>query len=293
MPSTTEPKDNYVKGILFILGAAFCFAAMAVFVKLSGDLPVMQKSFFRNLVSAGAAALALGRSGEGFRIRRKCLLDLVLRSAFGTLGILGNYWAIDHMNIADANMLNKLSPFFAIIMSVVILKEVPSAFEWGTVAVAFIGAVFVIRPTAGAASLPALAALLGAFGAGTAYTYIRKLSKEGERGPVIVLFFSLFSCLSVLPFVIAGYEPMTLRQVLLLLGAGLFAAGGQFTVTAAYRYAPAREISIFDYSQILWAALFSFFIFGTLPDAWSFVGYAIIIGTAVVRWSRSRRSTEA
>ena len=87
---------------------------------------------------------------------------------------------------------------------------------------------------------------------------------------------------------------MSLKQTLLLLGAGIFAAGGQFTVTAAYRYAPAREISIFDYSQILWAALFGFLIFDSLPDVWSFVGYVIIIGTAVLKWryvtAESRRS---
>ena len=185
------------------------------------------------------------------------------------------------MIISDANMLNKLSPFFAIIMSCFILKEFPAKREWLLVAAAFAGALFVIKPTAGVASFPALVGALGGFAAGTAYTFVRKISTQGERGPVIVMFFSAFSCLSVLPFVLADFRPM---------GAGVSAAGGQMSVTAAYRHAPAREISIFDYSQILWAALFGFLLFGTVPDLFSVIGYVIIITAAVIRWHWSRRA---
>ncbi len=62
-----------------------------------------------------------------------------------------------------------------------------------------------------------------------------------------------------------------------LLMAGLFAAGGQFTITAAYTYAPAGKISIFDYSQIIFATLLGFFLFGEIPDHYSFIGYGLII----------------
>jgi drug/metabolite transporter (DMT)-like permease len=263
---------------------------MTVFVRLSGDVPTMQKAFFRNIVAAVLAAVMLARSKGGFTFQKKNLPDLFLRSSIGTAGILCNFWAVDHMNIADANILNKLSPFFAILMSIFILKEKPNRVEWLSVLLAFIGAAFVAKPGAGIASFPALIAILGGFTAGTAYTYVRKLGLAGERGPVIVMFFSAFSCLSVLPFVLADFRPMTLFQTLMLLGAGVSAAGGQMSVTAAYRHAPAREISIFDYSQILWAALFGFLLFGTVPDLFSVIGYVIIITAAVIRWHWSRRS---
>ena len=71
--------------------------------------------------------------------------------------------------------------------------------------------------------------------------------------------------------------------VSLLKAAACAAAGGQLSITAAYRHAPAKEISVFDYSQIVYAALWGFLIFGEIPDALSFVGYAIIIGAAVFR----------
>ena len=275
---------NRKAGILCILLSAFFFSMMSIFVKLAGDIPTMQKSLFRNLIAAGIAVISLARSGEPFRIHEGCLKDLLLRSFFGTVGILANFWAIDHLILADANMLNKLSPFFAIIMSVFILKEVPSRFDWFSIILCFTGALFVIRPTAGVASLPALVGGLGGLGAGTAYTYVRKLGNMGERPLVIVLFFSSFSCLAVLPFVIADFHPMSGRQLLMLLLAGLSAAGGQLSVTSAYRFAPAKEISIFDYTQILWAALFGMLIFHTMPDRLSLLGYAIIIGSALLRW---------
>ena len=277
------------RGILFILMSAFFFSLMSVFVKMAGDLPTMQKALFRNLIAAVIAVITLSRTEEKFAVKSDCIPDLILRSAFGTVGILCNFWAISHMILADANMLNKLSPFFAIIMSVFILKEIPSRFEWSLVVLAFIGALFVIKPTSGIASLPALVGVMGGFGAGTAYTFVRKLSQKGERGPVIVMFFSTFSCLVCLPFVLIDFHPMTLQQTLILLGAGLAAAGGQLSVTAAYRYAPAKEISIFDYSQILWAALLGFFIFGTTPDLLSVIGYVIILFAALLRWYHTRK----
>ena len=133
-------------------------------------------------------------------------------------------------------------------------------------------------------SFPAIMGMLSGMGAGLAYACVRKLGTNGVVGPVIVFFFSMFSCLSVLPCVIATYEPMTFAQLAFLILAGLSAAGGQFSITAAYSRAPAKEISVFDYTQVLFAALLSFVILGDLPDWLSFVGYAVIIGVAIFKW---------
>ena len=73
---------------------------------------------------------------------------------------------------------------------------------------------------------------------------------------------------------------MTAKQVACLVIAGLLAAGGQFSVTGAYSYAPARELSVYDYSQVIFSALLGFFLFGDVPDVYSFLGYFIICGMA-------------
>ena len=279
------------KGILFILLSAFFFCLMSVFVRLAGDVPTMQKAFFRNIVAAILAAVLLARSKSGFSFQKKNLPDLLLRSSIGTAGILCNFWAVDHLRIADANILNKLSPFFAILMSIFILKEKPNRIEWLSVLLAFIGAAFVAKPSAGIASFPALIAILGGFTAGTAYTYVRKLGLEGERGPVVVMFFAAFSTLVLLPNLLLHYHPMTMKQLIFLIFAGMSAAGGQLSITTAYQNAPARDISVFDYSQVVYAAIFGLILFGEIPDVWSIAGYVIIIGTAFAKWYLLTRRT--
>ena len=96
--------------------------------------------------------------------------------------------------------------------------------------------------------------------------------------------FSVFSCLVTLPFIITDYKAMTWQQTVCLLCAGMAAAGGQFSITAAYQKAPAREISVFDYSQVIFAAILGFVFLDQIPDVLSIIGYIIIIGSAVGKW---------
>lgn len=277
------------QGILYIIAAGLFFALMTFFVRLSGELPSMQKAFFRNLVAATVSITMLLRSNEGIRPHKGSLPTLLLRSLCGTIGLICNFYAIDHMNISDANMLNKLSPFFAIIMSYFILKERANKVEWGAVVLAFIGALFVVKPSFSMEFFYAMIGVMGGLGAGVAYTFVRKLGKIGERGPVIVMFFSVFSCCATLPSLLLNYVPMKSWQVLFLLAAGICATGGQFCITTAYTKAPAKEISVFDYSQVVFAAILGCVFLGQIPDAWSVVGYVIIIGTAIGKWAYSMK----
>ena len=115
-----------------------------------------------------------------------------------------------------------------------------------------------------------------------AYTMVRKLGTMNIKGSVIVFYFSLFSCLFLTPWIVINFAHMTLNQILTLLMTGLFAAGGQFAITAAYTYAPAKKISIFDYSQIIFAAVLGFALFHELPDKYSFLGYALVIAASLM-----------
>ena len=271
------------QAIFYIICSAFFFALMNMFVRMSGDLPSIQKSFFRNLVAFFFALVILLRSKDGFSFQKKNLPAFIGRAFFGTLGILCNFYAVDHLVLSDASILNKLSPFFAILFSYFILKEKLTLVQGSAVAAAFCGAVLVVKPGFSGADvfIPSLIGVAGGLCAGLAYTLVRVLGQRGERGPFIVLFFSAFSCLVTLPFLIFDFHPMTLGQFCMLLLAGLSAAGGQFTITAAYTRAPAREVSVFDYTQIVFAAGLGFLFFGQIPDLFSVIGYCIISGVAV------------
>ncbi len=279
------------KAIFFILSAAFCFALMNTFVRLAGKLPSIQKSFFRNLIALIAASLVLKRSGIGFKYKKGNLKLLLIRSASGTVGILGNFYAVDYLKAADASILSKLSPFMAIIFSFVFLKEKIKPYQIIGVLAAFVGSLFVIKPGSGIDIVPALAGMIGAVGAGGAYTAVRALSSHGEKGPVIVFFFSAFSCLVTLPYILFSYEPMSLSQTCFLLLAGVAATGGQFSITAAYSNAPAKEISVYDYSQVIFATILGFFIFDNeTPDIYSILGYIIICAVSVIIFFLNQKS---
>lgn len=270
------------KGITCILLSAFCFALMNAFVRLSGDLPSIQKSFFRNFVAFFFALAIMKKEQVGFSGKKENLKYLLARSAFGLTGILCNFYAVDHLVLADASMLNKMSPFFAILFSILLLKEKITIKQLTAVAGAFLGSLLIIKPTGfSIANLPALIGLTGGMCAGIAYTCVRKLSMRGEKGAYIVCFFSGFSTLVLLPVMIFGYTPMSAVQWVCLLMAGLAAAGGQFAITAAYSYAPARDISVYDYSQIIFSAVLGFFLFGQMPDLLSWLGYGVICAMAL------------
>ena len=134
--------NEHILGLLFILAAAFFFSLMTLFIRLAGDVPTFQKAFFRNAFAAVVAIILLARSEEKFKIKKGSMPSLICRASFGVIGIITNFWAIDHLVLSDANILNKMSPFFAIIISVWLLKEIPTKFEWGCVVFAFIGAAF-------------------------------------------------------------------------------------------------------------------------------------------------------
>ena len=285
--------SNRTKGTICILLAALSFALMSTFVRLAGDIPSMQKAFFRNFVAMIFALLIMLKNHEPFHPpEKRHWLLLLARAAFGTVGLICNFYAVDHLNLSDASMLNKMSPFFAIIVSYFLLREKLTLWQGIGVIAAFLGSLLIIKPDPANMALgPSLIGLLGGFGAGVAYTFVRLMSKKGIHSSLIVFVFSTFSCLVCLPYFIAVHAPMRLLQLGCLLMAGVFGCSGQFAITSAYRFAPAKEISVYDYTQVIFAALLGWAFFGQLPDLWSLLGYVVICGAGVFMFFYQKRHT--
>ena len=180
-------------------------------------------------------------------------------------------------------MLNKLAPFFTVAFSWVFLGERLRLAQGACLAGALLGAACVVKPGFAAAALfPALCGFAGGISAGGAYACVHALGRRQVDPRLIVLFFSAFSCLAAVPFMVADFAPMTLPQVGALVGAGATAAMGQFGVTAAYRFAEPRSIAAWDYTNILFAALFGLLLFGQVPDVLSVVGFVAIVASALM-----------
>ena len=140
--------------------------------------------------------------------------------------------------------------------------------------------------------VPSIIGFFGGVAAGAAYTFVRYMGQRGVKGPIIVFCFSLFSCGVTLPIMLAGFEPMSAGQLFILLLAGLFAAGGQFAITGAYSFAPAKEVSVYDYSQVIFAAIAGFFLFEQIPVPMSIIGYVIIISVAVWTFIQNNKASD-
>ncbi|CAD2070684.1 DMT family transporter [Phocicoccus pinnipedialis] len=278
--------NNITKGIIALIISSLGFSLMSFFVKYSGDLPTIQKAFFRNFVSMLVALAFVLYYKERLFGKKENQGWLILRSSLGLIGIVLSFYTLDKLVLSDADILNKLSPFFTIILASIFLKEYIRRFQLVSIIIAFIGALFVIKPSFESTTFVALIGVIGAIAAAGAYTVLRILGPR-EKFYTVVFYFSTFSTVALLPFFIYQYETMTISQFTTLILSGIFAAVGQFGLTIAYSYAPAKEISIFVYTTIIFTALLSIVFFKEYPDIYSVIGYIIIFAASFYMYMKN------
>lgn len=275
--------SNRRKAILSLVTATFFMALMASLVRLAGDLPIPQKLFYRNLIILAFSIMVMKKKKIPFQIKSDFLKPVLLRGVLGTAAMLLHFYTIDYMSLADANMLNKLSSFFVVVFSFFILKEKIRPTSIVALAVAFIGALFIIKPSGdNAALVPSLSGLLGGILGGAAFAELRAACVAGAPKELTIVSFAFVTCIMTLPSMLLHYVPMSMEQTVIILLCGLTGAVAHMFNSKAYSMAPSNQISAFDYCQVLFSALFGFLIFQQMPDAWSVIGYCIIIGTGVV-----------
>jgi len=272
-----------------MLASAAGFTLMGVAVRWSGDLPLVQKVFTRNAITVLLAALWVAGDRHGPLLSwQPHSWRLILRSLSGLLGVACYFYALDRMPLADASMLNKLSPFFVFLLAGTFLGERLSRAMIVALITAFLGAVLVIKPRFEVTMIPALIGAASSVFAAIAYTLVRSL--RGLEPPHrIVFWFSAFSTLITLPLALHAWVSPSATQWRALLGIGLGASMGQFGLTYAYQLAPAAKISIVNYSGIVLALLAGWLAWREWPDAWSLLGGLLILAAAVL--SQIQRSS--
>lgn len=272
------------KAIYLDLCASFFFCLMGFLSQSVARIPVFQKTLVRSIVTFTILAVSATVRKEKVVIEKRNLPLYLTRSIFGIVGIIGYLYSADHLVFSDASMIQKLAPFFSITISLFLLKEKASANQWALVAIAMTGLVFVVKP-AGAlgVGIAEIVAVIGAVGSGAAYVLVRKLGINGASPTSIVLFFSGFTVIACIPIIISSYVRMTAAELILLIGMGVCGGTAQILITIAYGKAPAKEISIVEYSEIVFAALLGFIFDHELADKTSMIGYLIIFAAALLR----------
>ncbi len=263
------------KGVALILFSSLFFAFMAAAVKSVPHIPLSEKVFFRNFIGLIAVGIPMLRRGVSFKPNNGKLV--FMRSVFGLSGVALYYTSLEMLNLSDAVIINKLSPFFVIILSIIFLRETVKKHQLAAIALALCGAALVVKPGFNFDIAPALIGLTGAVFAGAAYTTIRKLS-ETDHPQLIVFYFCLFSTLVTVPFMIAGHFVMpTARDLVILVAIGLTALVAQLFMTNAYRHAPASQLSIYTYANVVFSTFMGLLIWGEWPDSLTLTGAILII----------------
>lgn len=287
MPQRERPsRDDYRRAALWLLLSAFGFSLMAAAVKLAGPLPLPQKVFFRNFVTLLLTAGTAWRLRENPIGRARHRAVLTARSLTGLVGVFLYFYAVEHLPLADAAILTKLSPFFTTLFAAWMLRERLRRWTWPLLGGAFVGALLVVKPRFDLTLLPALAGVGSAVVSGVAYSLVRWL-KDREPPHRIVFWFSLISTVVTLPWAAAVYVAPTAGQWLCLLGTGVFAAVGQIALTYGYQAGMASRVAIYDYTLILWSLALDLVLWAARPDALSLLGGAVIVAMGVVNLRRS------
>lgn len=271
------------KAVTLMLLSALSFSFMQVFVKLSSsEVGTFEQVFFRNLVSLFIAGITV----------RKEKIDLIPemkkggwsmwgRSFLGFLGIVLFFYATGHARQADVAMLNRASPVFVTLFAGPILKEKVSKVQICAIGLCLVGAYISMQPSFDSNPLPLLCALCAAMVAGLAYTLL-SYTKRFIGASVIIFHFSLFSTVCAGLLMIPTFVVPSLKVVGMLVMIGIFAAGGQYLLTFAYQQAPASEVSIYQYSGVVFTAFLSYLIFKETLSATSVIGAVIIL--AAIFW---------
>lgn len=277
------------KGIILILLSSLSFALMAATVKFLGDMPIPEKIFFRNLLGATAVFYIIKKRGKSFKVNNKKFL--ALRLITGVLGMTSYYYALSKIHLSDAVILHKMAPFFVIIFAAVFLGEKIKKPQYIALVLAIAGAVFVIKPRFDSSVIPSLVAFASALFSGVSYTVIRYL-KNSDSPQVIVFYFLTFLVIVMFPFMLAGYFVMpTPTQWVALLFLGIFGTAGQLLMTNAYHFAPAGELSIYTYSNIVFSTVIGLIIWTEIPDYLSIIGGILIIIAGIINY-RSKDNLE-
>ncbi len=267
--------ENKTKGIILILLSALFFALMAATVKSLGNIPTAEKIFFRNILGFIIAFIIIKKKKQPLIGNNVKLL--FLRSVLGLLGVACYFYALSKIQLADAVILNKISPFFVLTLSAIFLGEKIKKLQILTLIFAILGAGLVIKPEFSSSIIPSIIALLSAFFAGAAYTTIRHL-RHTDAAETIVLYFTFISTVVMIPFMLFGqFVVPTPAENVRLLGVGVFATSAQFLMTNAYRFAPAGELSIYTYTNIIFSTIIGLIIWTEIPDYLTIVGAGLII----------------
>jgi len=293
---------NVVHAILIKMLSVLLFAVMSTLIRWLGDrVPLGQVVFFRSAFAILPVLAIYALRGELLAaVRTERPFGHIGRGMISVAGMFLSFAALARLPLADANALSFASPLITVALAALILKEQVRVYRWTAVAIGFVGVLVMLWPfldvghmTASTqATVGAACALTAAFTNAGSVIQTRRLT-DSETTSSIVFYFSFICMLfgaATLPF--AWHQP-TLAEFAALVAIGFIGGISHIFLTESYRWAPASVVAPFDYTAMLWAFLFGYWLFGEIPTVYVFVGSGIVAASGLfVIWRERRRGIE-
>jgi drug/metabolite transporter (DMT)-like permease len=272
--------------IIFMLVSALSYSIMQFCVKLTPNIPIMEKILIRNIFSMIIAFIVIKKKKLSLFGAKKNQKYLFGRTLGGYIGMNLFFIGTMQVTLSAAAIINKLSPFVVMILAYFFLKEKITKYHIIALLLALLGSWLVIKPEFSSSIMPITILLISAVLSGIAFTSLKALGdKENEF--TIVFHYSFISVIISLPFLLFSFVIPDLRSSLILLSVGVFAAVGQIALTYAYKIAPASEVSVYDYSNIIFSSLIGYFFLKEKLDLFDMIGIFIIILSSIIVYKQN------
>lgn len=279
----TRP-SHPVAGIFWMLITGLCFISVTALVKyMSTGLPPAQMAFLRYLLGLVFLLPAIGALRAARLTPRQWRL-FGFRGVVHGLGVISWFYAMTRIPIADVTAMNYLAPIYVTIGAALFLGEKLAFRRIAAVVIALIGALVILRPGFREISSGHLAMIFTAIAFGGSYLTAKVMADE-LKPAVVVAMLSIFVTLVLLPFALADWVTPSLRDLVLLFFVACFAVGGHYTMTLAFAAAPVTVTQPVTFTQLIWAVLLGYFVFGESIDLWVVVGGVLILASVTfITW---------
>ncbi|WP_430435697.1 DMT family transporter [Oceanibaculum nanhaiense] len=286
MPAT--PIDN-ARGILLILLAIACFASMdalAKFLLQSHEMP--QVVWARYSFHLLAMALILGPHRLPRLLVTQRPLAQILRASLLLASTAMFFTAISYIPLADASAIGFLSPLLVTALSVPVLGEKVGPRRWAAVIVGLVGVLIILRPGMGSVHWASFL-VLGVALTFAGFSLMTRILGRTEDGTTMLLYTAVVGCIVTSLIVPFYWSAVPLESWLLFGVVGALGGFGHLVLIRAYKLAEASALAPFSYSQLVWAMLLGFLMFGDVPALHMLAGSALLVASGLYVWHRERQ----
>jgi drug/metabolite transporter (DMT)-like permease len=285
----SKPHPNALLGIGLMVGAMLLFPFLDVLAKKLGQqgLPVMEAVWARTFLgSVLAAPLLAGMEGPAAWRPR----DNVLNAARGLAIVATTFFffsAMKFQGIAETLSIYFVQPILVTALAPFVLREHVGWHRWAAVIVGFCGVLVMIRPGFVAFNPGTLLALLSGLSAAAVVLLSRKLA-GGSSALANTFYTSLYGAVLATLVMLWQWQMPTAAQWMMMFGIAALGISCNFLIIKAFEWCEASLLAPFGYAEMINAITAGWYFFGNFPDRWTFVGVAILIGSALYISNRER-----